>query len=99
MRISDWSSDVCSSDLHSEQIVLVRVLDQHIHDVADLQANADIAQVYASIDFRRIRLRATGSADVSIFVRLPDFIDDNGEGRSEERRVGKACVRWCRTRW
>src|SRR3546814_18381119 len=29
MRISDWSSDVCSSDLHRHLAVIARILDQH----------------------------------------------------------------------
>ena len=30
---------------------------------------------------------------------LDDYYFDWGEDRSEERRVGKECCSWCRSRW
>src|SRR3546814_18809280 len=67
MRISDWSSDVCSSDLDA--------------DAADpVVTNANFASV--SIVNEKGQLIATTLAN-----------------RSEERRVGKECVRTCRSRW
>src|SRR3546814_19619983 len=41
MRISDWSSDVCSSDLSLAYVALTRARHQtHIHAVADMPAQA-----------------------------------------------------------
>src|SRR3546814_13925046 len=68
MRISDWSSDVCSSDLRG--------------------------------------LAAAGRpqpADEGAVRHRERHVVDRGERaellRSEERRVGKACVSTCRSRW
>src|SRR3546814_7433462 len=65
MRISDWSSDVCSSDLHEpgHGFILPFV---HPHALA----------VSGRPGPHAVRGR-----------------------RSEERRVGKECVRTCRSRW
>ena len=41
-------------------------------------------------------------ADAAVFERLGDalcWIVDPLDGRSEERRVGKECLCWCRSRW
>src|SRR3546814_3335033 len=63
MRISDWSSDVCSSDLRED----------------------------------RPRGETGGSRDSARGQRLPGRRPRFS--RSEERRVGKECVRTCRSRW
>src|SRR3546814_7196303 len=82
MRISDWSSDVCSSDL------LQRAVD-HAHE------NAGLAVVWrddalAELDQPAVR-RREGEGDV------PGDIA-GGVARSEERRVGKECGSTCRSR-
>src|SRR3546814_15810957 len=92
MRISDWSSDVCSSDLANtaafDRYALV----------------PDYLHVIRSIDMRRtvlgrelawpLMLAPTG------MTRL--FHKDGERGvaveRSAERRVGKECVSTCRSR-
>src|SRR3546814_11803014 len=93
MRISDWSSDVCSSDLgsgpqrktHSSrsrvgfQIVAIVVLEL-LEIVVDLKLGV----------FLRIRVRHAFG-----LVRRENGIAE----RSEERRVGKECVSTCRSRW
>src|SRR3546814_5208249 len=91
MRISDWSSDVCSSDLDRVQIGF-QVFDEHI-------AAINVA-VGKSIDQTITRLAET-SVQLDHFevvaqaqVPLLDFTF-----RSEERRVGKECVSTCRSRW
>src|SRR3546814_8998841 len=77
MRISDWSSDVCSSDLH-QQLVAQRALDQRgDHGCCSLPAAASLPSIVA----------------MSCAAGLV------GASRSEERRVGKECVRTCRSRW
>src|SRR3546814_1251511 len=93
MRISDWSSDVCSSDLPRPAPT-----PRAQRDDRDDTAN-DIGSVY-----RRRRdcgrtsmlLLATTSSwrPTSVVPRLdlPVF-------RSEERRVGKECVSTFRSRW
>src|SRR3546814_11912561 len=88
MRISDWSSDVCSSDLairrarqdHDLRLVLRRLYD---------------AQA-AGKDQGRVRGRGRGGAgDRLEAVRYALYRALHG--RSEERRVGKACVSTCKS--
>src|SRR3546814_21046462 len=91
MRISDWSSDVCSSDL-------VEV------DVRVERAHARRVEFDARFEQAR-RLARHDHADVDELLALdPRYRADHrvvidGRGRSEERRVGKECVSTCRFRW
>src|SRR3546814_18922819 len=96
MRISDWSSDVCSSDL-LERLGLGRAVDLAFHlptswidrkRVTELDM-ADAGRVI-SIEPTPVDYNASGSA------RAPFRIHAT---RSEERRVGKEGVRTCRSRW
>src|SRR3546814_11998701 len=88
MRISDWSSDVCSSDLRRGVVLAEpsRVerpcagrLDRHRQPAG---ASAD-AVAQDSLGRRAGALR---------LVRVPGW-------RSEARRVGKGGVSTCRSRW
>src|SRR3546814_12158577 len=99
MRISDWSSDVCSSDL------LLQVLDDG--RLTDGQGR--------TVDFSNTLIILTSNLGSQYLSNLsegqkvedvepqvmeivrahfrPEFL------RSEERRVGKECVSTCRYRW
>src|SRR3546814_8631576 len=81
MRISDWSSDVCSSDLGSPSAHR----SGSGHEVA---AQACEAAADRGIDAQRACLQDQPADEVGV----------DGT-RSEERRVGKECVRTCRSRW
>src|SRR3546814_13300477 len=90
MRISDWSSDVCSSDLHA--------LWFHEPFRADewLLYACDSPWAGHARGFNRGRIytqdgRLVVSAAQEGLIRLRE--------RSEERRVGKECVSTCRSRW
>src|SRR3546814_14895745 len=96
MRISDWSSDVCSSDLlgmademvgpHLAQLP-VRPADQGLggDDAAALEVDLGLVD--------QVELVVVGSpAQVRLHAQ-PVLL------RSEERRVGKECVSTCRSRW
>src|SRR3546814_16393378 len=100
MRISDWSSDVCSSDLlvfHQPQFVggvLAARIGEGLHGPPDrfVRLPAEVphqalARRY-SVHFTSGWLRSTACA-TSYCSR----------DRSEERRVGKECVSTCRSRW
>src|SRR3546814_20678184 len=78
-RISDWSSDVCSSDLSAITDRCLRV-DQGTESRTRHSSRARACQPGA--------LAARGARD----LRQP-------APRSEEGRVGKECVRTCRSRW
>src|SRR3546814_18844919 len=83
MRISDWSSDVCSSDLLDQQLARRR-----------LHRERAIA-VGAGNEEGVCRHRAGDAAHChGAVLRQVARI-----GRSEERRVGKECVSTCRSRW
>src|SRR3546814_3808567 len=88
MRISDWSSDVCSSDLET---LTGDVLVTWQAASPQFGADLDIA-VQVSTDKERW---------TSIEDKLPNsgtYLWVTQE-RSEERRVGKECVSTCRSRW
>src|SRR3546814_6432063 len=88
MRISDWSSDVCSSDLPEGK-----------HRVGNLLESRDISALHI-IDIAA-RLFAIGPAprvDARHDV-LEHLLQLALAPRSEERRVGKECVSTCRSRW
>src|SRR3546814_4742701 len=85
MRISDWSSDVCSSDLFE----LHRLAGSVQHAVVlDLPTRFSEQPVCLALLFANHTV-AFGTRQLERFV----------EHRSEERRVGKECVCTCRSRW
>src|SRR3546814_3996936 len=84
MRISDWSSDVCSSDLFSDAGAVAGFL-QRLS--ADPRLEGFLrAVLYIEQPIHRTR---------ALTEPLGRLADD----RSEERRVGKECVSTCRSRW
>src|SRR3546814_4298715 len=86
MRISDWMSDVCSSDL-------VRAPAHGFGEVAALLV-ADVARGRADQAADRVLLHELAHVDAHHRVRAVEQ-----ELRSEERSVGKECVSTCRSRW
>src|SRR3546814_17439431 len=95
MRISDWSSDVCSSDLLGIHRGVVH--QQHL-------VVADVDQLRILRMHRANRQEAIlGELVVGNEVAAVGFAGfaHRGEAvaRSEERRVGKECVSTCRSRW
>src|SRR3546814_17960591 len=97
MRISDWSSDVCSSDLIVvAQIALQLQLREQIECRRAINSHPIAADARARAEFgeRRKRHRRLGLG-VGLHLALVIVRMD----RSEERRVGKECVSTCRSRW
>src|SRR3546814_1066911 len=92
MRISDWSSDVCSSDLIGQAPAVECLIDppgQHVDTVApggDIEQRDGIAAGLPSVE---LGIEGLPGPPVGVI----------GEQRSEERRVGKGCVSTCRSRW
>src|SRR3546814_15236259 len=107
MRISDWISDVCSSDLtiargHQEamradgpEMTFGRRLHRH-QPAQTSQSRFDHGrrERCGARDDQRLRQPGVVLAE-AIFEPCPfgTFL------RSEERRVGKECVSTCRSRW
>src|SRR3546814_11157725 len=93
MRISDWSSDVCSSDLGVSVAIMdlsptrraeeaLRETEEHFRHMIEL-----LPQIPWIIDSEGRAL------DVS-----QRWLEMTGMKRSEERRVGQECVSTCRYR-
>src|SRR3546814_20767078 len=101
MRISDWSSDVCSSDLCPDG----KACERRIYCVKPLvrllaQEGRDIEMIHAG-GFQGAHLGRSLAAritDYSRNIRTAEIMAAH-HGRSEERRVGKECVSKCRSRW
>src|SRR3546814_16553527 len=95
MRISDWSSDVCSSDLALD-------LGGHITELLQPMLR-ELGAPYHLIGYCLGGTMSVASAVLSpplslTLIATPwDF--DGFSDRSEERRVGKECVSTCRSRW
>src|SRR3546814_17792672 len=97
MRISDWSSDGCSSDLRLIQIdgAMPRHgavdLDQALHVLSDQRDRAHQADGVGM---------AGSQHDLGDRTDLDDApgVHPGDAVRSEERRVGKECVSTCRAR-
>src|SRR3546814_11536463 len=100
MRISDWSSDVCSSDLRAAALDIVN--SQSGFEIM-AEVNARIAAMIARAE--GVLREDTDDADratVMLFAVLTIglfVIATLAVIRSEERRVGKECVSTCRSRW
>src|SRR3546814_13015592 len=107
MRISDWSSDVCSSYLFAGKYFRKWDLghDVTLNIVADeaqyLDAKPDQIARHAALVSEAVALFGTRPFDrYEFLLALTDELGGIGlEHRSEERRVGKECVSTCRSRW
>src|SRR3546814_7081160 len=89
MRISDWSSDVCSSDLATAAETVQQRLGQ---DAARRVPGAQEQHVVGGL-----RHASSSSLAPQAAAAMPK--PPHTSGRSEERRVGKECVSTCRSRW
>src|SRR3546814_19888925 len=90
--MSDWSSDVCSSDLHEDddetrcQVLLRHIDAQRLRDVYRSILGSDTtADAYSASE---------ATQDFMAPLQISVIAD-----RSEERRVGKECVSTSRSRW
>src|SRR3546814_14064394 len=97
MRISDWSSDVCSSDLLKD--IGGNVLPPYDEEFREVAMDTAQAAAYRDLAGRLTQelKQALAKRDttllgvvLNVLLAWPD--------RSEERRVGKGCVRTCRSR-
>src|SRR3546814_12916937 len=96
MRISDWSSDVCSSDLCRKRGASAARRSAAASDAQD-RAGGVGGGIGEQPEHRLgdlLRLRRT--ADRHGGRNLVETV--RHAGRSEERRVGKECVSTCRSR-
>src|SRR3546814_14532436 len=112
MRISDWSSDVCSSDLWYNGGYRANIVAYTLAVLGDITKRRK-----ESIDFLGIwnaqKVDPVLESAIAVvsgvvnddIIRPPQGISNISEWckkeacRSEERRVGKECVSTCRSRW
>src|SRR3546814_19101168 len=109
MRISDWSSDVCSSDLGKNPMIVLE--DANMDEVvqgAMFGAFGNTGQICMHIErmylpasrYDEIKATLVAATQALKLGASYDFGMDVGSlVRSEERRVGKECVSTCRSRW
>src|SRR3546814_13237455 len=102
MSISDWSSDVCSSELllTSYKIDDLNVaLNTRFISAATYELNTDSDEAYPTQHipanvYNDLSLQYDIGKKYKIGFGVNNILD-----RSEERRVGKECVSTCRSRW
>src|SRR3546814_13981855 len=102
MRISDWSSDVCSSDL------------AHLRTEITVRGGVDVDVFLVVLDSTKPHHIGTAAEEVARGTSHRGRVARDGvrgavqhlvghkvgrTDRSEERRVGKECVSTCRSRW
>src|SRR3546814_20937725 len=94
MRISDWSSDVCSSDLLEFSI-------KHATAVMGVFGafNYGLHLFGGYLGGRFLSNRNLFVGGMVLQVLGCGLISTGTTPRSEERRVGKECVSTCRSRW
>src|SRR3546814_18077241 len=113
MRISDWSSDVCSSDLN---VVIRKVVRRRRRRLALGRLRLPLRRGILARTRRALTAATTATTAATAFTTATEHLhlvgDDLGEvllhpvlagvlvvARSEARRVGKECVSTCRSWW
>src|SRR3546814_15542915 len=107
MRISDWSSDVCSSELQRHRIGPVARPPHRLVGIGTDRAAQVERQDPPGLPPARAALgqalhpRALGQASPADLAQHRKMNEDIALAvvRSEERRAGKECVSTCRSRW
>src|SRR3546814_18298713 len=107
MRISDWSSDVCSSDLGDfaarfKLELAEKDLALGLSMARELGVQVPAATLVRDLFGQALAEGYGGKDAVALLAMCRDRVRKQagkGTGRSEERRVGKECVNTCRTRW
>src|SRR3546814_15536755 len=100
MRISDWSSDVCSSDLQfaDRQFHLAQERDDSQPGRIGKSAK-NIEQLSHDMGYKAFFISGQRGATPLFPAARRNEVPRTGRIRSEERRVGKECVSTCRSRW
>src|SRR3546814_12206292 len=94
MRISDWSSDVCSSDLVVGEPDPGQQLVDLLFAAGLVAADAGLA---ADAQWQGDILARSQVVEQAEVLEHDPYAPP--QQRSEERRVGKECVSTCRSRW
>src|SRR3546814_21034093 len=89
MRISDWSADVCSSDLETGRTISDNT---YIY-----WKNGNERMDRPGLQGGTMPIKIGPKATLEPYGHASD--DYQADPRSEERRGGKECVSTCRSRW
>src|SRR3546814_12051508 len=97
MLISDWSSDVCSSDL-GKFVAQFSLVHRFVFNKWYFDELYDLLFVKPAFWIGRLFWQRgdIGLIETGIPAMVGDLLSNE---RSEERRVGKECVGTCRSRW
>src|SRR3546814_11905854 len=106
MRISDWSSDVCSSDLLELKVTPTITQDARVFLAMAIKKDEVSGFIDTSIgQVPQIQKREVTTAvlvdngQTVVIGGVYEFKSREDLSRSEERRVGKECVSTCSSRW
>src|SRR3546814_11262434 len=97
MRISDWSSDVCSSDLFAVKRWMITQQRPHFQRVPVEEGRQLFPGAFQGTKIANYASQYFCSMVVHDCGR-DDSFQDPAHFRSDERRVGKESVRTCRSR-
>src|SRR3546814_14825447 len=102
MRISDWSSDVCSSDLLDQDMLAREVVEQAaLGDAGGVGDRLDRGAADPGLGHDPGRAVDKAAADEFrlLIALMGEAHWRNIPFRLEESRVGEGCVSTCRSRW
>src|SRR3546814_16567669 len=95
MRISDWSSDVCSSDLGALGRGALAVLLLALIALQPARASEpEVQTIWRLLDY--VAVDYPGAVSGGKIISPAEYAEMTS---SEERRGGKECVSTCRSRW
>src|SRR3546814_2497392 len=92
MRISDWSSDVCSSDLST-----ISSIDMKVDEA--LRGRGEKRSIGLNVPNFLVLPYIVANSDMIATIPTNFARMSAEQHRSAERRVGKECVSTCRSRW
>src|SRR3546814_5282531 len=98
MRISDWSSDVCSSDLRACGLGAITAFTVSFGGIATLTPQLLFGAHIVNINQPIINELTQERIPTRLLAGMA-FKPSDKLIRSEERRVGKEWVSTCRSRW
>src|SRR3546814_17864726 len=100
MHISDWSSDVCSSDLPNTRLEYIYLENKNVKHQGEKAEDYTYYKENKSIfNFKPDYLHYLEKNLLNSVTELLTVKYKHEKVRSEERSVGKECVITCRSRW
>src|SRR3546814_14080324 len=104
MRISDWSSDVCSSDLPGVMVTGALIGTRRLYDFCHRNKGVrlhPLSHTHSSATLSRLSRFISLTSAIEVDLSGQVNAESAGGwylGRSAARRVGKECVSTCRPR-